>query len=527
MKKKFMALACAALVTTTCSFAACGGGEKYDPLNMDQIKIVVSNLGFGTDQFHAIAEAFENTHPGKTVVLEETILSSALISQLEAGSFIGDICMFNDDVLWKKWRSGIMSTLDDVVTATPDGESKTIEQKTDQTLIHAYQVSDGHYYSVPWINENSAYVYNETALDTLLGKGAWELPKTTEELFALCKRLKTAGGYGFVWNDAYFSTGIYPAQYSGAEAILHYNQGEYWNETTQTWELSDAENVQCLAQNEGHLRAMKIIEKIGKEYSHRYSRNMTFINAQAAWAGIPYADDSKLSAFMPNGDWTYNETKEYLDETGHVVGYMQVPVISDIVDTLSFYEHEDAPFYSLTAADKAVYDATLRQIVDYVDGDSETAPTYKGVAVADADIERVRVARSLINGKCQAQAFIPSNSNKKDLAKEFLVFMASDMAVRIYSQNTNGLSPYVSETTFDSLTFDSKFMNDVIDVISVTKKEVTLYSDVRTSGFYYPRTSYSQAFTGEKITAETLLARDLTYFKQQWNTILKNAGKVK
>ena len=31
----------------------------------------------------------------------------------------------------------------------------------------------------------------------------------------------------------------------------------------------------------------------------------------------------------------------------------------------------------------------------------------------------------------------------------------------------------------------------------------------------------------DKITAETLLARDLTYFKQQWNTILKNAGKVK
>lgn len=271
MNKKFIALTCAVLTTMTCSLTACGGKkDKYDPLDPDQIKIVVSDLGFGTDQFFAIAEAFENTHPGKKVVVEETILSSAQISQLEAGSFIGDICMFNDDVLWKKWRSGIMTTLDDVVSAIPDGEDKTIEQKTDQTLIHAYQVSDGHYYSVPWINENSAYVYNETALNTLLGENNWELPKTTEELFELCERVKTAGGYGFVWNSAYFNTGVYPAQYSGAEAIRHYNQGEYWDETSQAWKLSDAENVQCLAQNEGHLRAMKIIEKIGKEYSHQY-----------------------------------------------------------------------------------------------------------------------------------------------------------------------------------------------------------------------------------------------------------------
>ena len=526
MKKKFMALTCAAITAVSFSFTACGKqGEKYDPLDPDQIKIVVSNLGFGTDQFFAIAEAFENTHPGKTVVIEETILSSAQISQLEAGSFIGDICMFNDDVLWKKWRSGIMSKLDDVVTATPDGEEKTIEQKTDQTLIHSYKVSDGHYYSVPWINENSAYVYNETALNTLLGVDNWELPKTTQELFALCDRIKTAGGYGFVWNDAYFHTGVYPAQYSGAEAIMHYNQGDYWDETSQEWKLSDAQNVQCLSQNEGHLRAMKIIEKIGKEYSHKYCRNMTFIDAQASWAGIPYADDSKLSVFMPNGDWTYNETKDYLDDTGHVVGYMQCPVISDIVDTLSFYTHGDKPFYSLTNQEKATYDATLRAIIDYVDGDTQTAPTYNGVEVPEADIETVREARSLLTGKCQGQAFIPSNSDKKELAKEFLVFMASDMAVRLYSQKTNGLSPYVSETTFDEITFDSKFMNEVLDVISVTKKEITLYSDVRTSGFYYPRTSYSQAFTGEKLTAEALLARDLTYFKDQWTTILKNAGK--
>lgn len=523
MRKKFLAVTCAAILAF--SFSGCGKSEgKYDPLDPDQIKVIVSNLGFGTDQFYAIAEAFENTHPGKKVVMETTILSSAQISQLESGSFIGDVCMFNDDALWEKWRSGIMTNLDDVVAAVPDGEALSVGEKTDKTLIDSYRVSDGHYYSVPWINENFSYVYNKTALNTLLGEGTWALPKTTNELFTLCDRIKESGGYGFVWSDAYFGTGVHPSQYSGAEEIKHYNQGEYFDEASNEWKISDADNIQCLSQNEGHLRAMKILEKIGKEYSHQYCRNMTFINAQATWAGIPFSDDSKLSVFMPNGDWTYNETKDYLDETGHEVGFMQSPVISDIVDTLSFYEDGDTPFYSLSGAAAAAYDATLRSIIDYVDGDTENVPVYKGSRVSESDIKRVREARSLMSGKCQAQAFIPSNSDKKELAKEFLVFMASDMSVRLYSQKSNGFSPYVSKSTFNSISFESEFMKDVLRALSVTKKDITIYSDVRTSGFYYPKTSYAQAFVGEKSTAEELLEKDLAYFRQQWPTILKNAG---
>ncbi|MDY4895279.1 MAG: ABC transporter substrate-binding protein, partial [Candidatus Borkfalkiaceae bacterium] len=198
MKKKFLAVTYAAILAF--SFSGCGKSEeKYDPLDPDQIKVIVSDLGFGTDQFYAIAEAFENTHPGKKVVMETTILSSAQISQLESGSFIGDVCMFNDDALWKKWRSGIMTNLDDVVAAVPDGEALSVGEKTDKTLIDSYRVSDGHYYSVPWINENFSYVYNKTALNTLLGEGTWALPKTTNELFTLCDRIKESGGYGFVW----------------------------------------------------------------------------------------------------------------------------------------------------------------------------------------------------------------------------------------------------------------------------------------------------------------------------------------
>ena len=521
--KKTVALLCAAAMAF--SFASCGGNDTYDPLDPDQIKLVVSDLGFGTDQFYAIAEAFETTHPGKKVEVEETVLSSALISQLEAGSFVGDICMFNDDALWRKWRSGIMTPLDDVLSSVPDGETLTVEEKCDPALIEAYEVSDGHYYSVPWINENTGFVYNETALNILLGENQWELPKTTEELYDLCDRIKSAGGYGFVWNDAYIDTTIFEAQYNGREAFNNMRAGKYYDEESGEWVLSDAENLQCLSENTGYLRAMEQLEKIIGQYSHQYCRNMTFIYAQAAWAGIPYANDTKLSVFMPNGDWAYNETKDYFDETGHVPGFMKVPVVSDLVERLSLYEDGETPFSQLSEAKKAEYDRVLRAMIDYVDGDTQTPPTWKGNPISEEDMAIVREARSLLMGKSQAQAFIPSNSTKKELAKEFLVFMASDMAIQIYSQNTNGLSPYLDQEQYTSVSFDSKFMNEVTEVCSESQKAVYAYTDVKMSGYYLPHTtSYAQAFSGGNYTARGLWEADIAYYKANWNTILKNAG---
>lgn len=519
--KNLVAILCA--VSTLSSFAACSPkSDGYDPLNQDQIKIIVSDLGYGVEHINQIAKAFENTHPGKTVVVEDTVLSPQLIAQLEAGSFIGDICMFNDDVLWKKWRSGMMTTLNDVVAAIPDGEDKTVGEKT--VSIETYQMSNGNYYSLPWMNSVSSYAYNKTALDSLLGVGKWELPKTTSELWAMSDEIQAKGGYGFVWEGSYLggTFNAYMAQYNGTDTTLHYYEGEYFDESTQTWKLSDADNVQCVSMNTGYVRAAEQIEKMIKQYSHKYSRNMTYIQAQAAFAGIGYADDKKLSAFMPNGDWMYHETKDYFDETGHVPGFMRMPVISDIVETLELYQDGETAYADLSAEKKADYDTALRAIIDYVDGDTTTAPQYKGEDVSENDIQRIREARAVISGSGQDSMFIPNNSSKKDLAKEFMVFMASDMAVNIYSQYTNGLSPWVSETTFDAISFDAPFMKDVLSVVSVSTAFTKPHNEL---SLYFPKTtSFDQAFASGSYTAKTLVEADVKIYKEQWNTILKNAG---
>lgn len=300
MNKKHLIKKTACIISTVLlgsTLVGCGGNtpEGYDPLNQAEIKLVVSELGFGTEMYEKIAEAFENTHPGKNVVFETTVMSSALMTQLEAGGFIGDVCMFNDS-LAKVWRKDLLTELDDVVASVPDGEEKALGEKANKNLMDAYKVSNGHYYSIPWLNENKSFIYNKTALNTLLGAGNWAVPKTTEELFALCDRFQAAGGYGISWETSYIQDEIWTAQYEGRDAFTQQRvYGKYYDEASGEWKLSDAEKVQCISECTGYLRSLEIVSTIGTKYSHPYARNMDFAQAQANFVGFPYAD-SKIEA---------------------------------------------------------------------------------------------------------------------------------------------------------------------------------------------------------------------------------------
>lgn len=81
----------------------------------------------------------------------------------------------------------------------------------------------------------------------------------------------------------------------------------------------------------------------------------------------------------------------------HDPEFMQIPIISDIVETLELYEDGTTAYSTLSAAKKAAYDTALRAIIDYVDGDTETAPQYKGVAVSQNDIAKIRAAIAKYN----------------------------------------------------------------------------------------------------------------------------------
>lgn len=533
MKKvgKLATIALAAGMTfgVSLSAAGCSGvsGDQptYDPVSPDSIKVLVSELGFGIEWAKAIGKAFMDTHPGKTVTVEGTVMSSGLISQMEAGGNIGDVCMFNDDALWSQWRKGTMTILNDVVEAIPDGETASVHDKMNATLIDAYRMSTGNYYSVPWINENCAMVYNASSLDKIFGAGNWELPKTTEELWTMCEGIGSKG-YAFVWNTAYLGGDAWAIQYNGVDNDQKYNLGYYYDETDGNWKMS-SEDVQFAHQNVGMQRSFAAWEKIIKKYSHKYANNMTHINAQASWAGLPYAGDSKPSVFMPNGDWTYNETKKYINETKAVTGFMKYPVISSIVEKMDLYEDGTTLFDELPAAKREAYDEKLRTIVDYADKVLAGETAEKPSGISDHDIDIVVEARGIIAGKSQAQAFIPASSKKVELAKEFLVFMASDMAIDIFSDYTYGFSPYISNEKIREYTSEIPFMTDVKNVIlSSPVKNISVYRDIKTGGYYSAALGIS--FATDLAGAGGWLAayeKGIDIMEEKWSTILKDADK--
>jgi hypothetical protein len=101
---------------------------------------------------------------------------------------------------------------------------------------------------------------------------------------------------------------------------------------------------------------------------------------------------------------------------------MKTPVLSAVADKCSF-------------AEDANRDAILCEIIDYVDGKTQTQPAN----CTPADVEIVREARSIeyVTGNSNT-AYVTSYSNQIDSAKRFLRMMASDDGMKMFRDGTNG-----------------------------------------------------------------------------------------
>ena len=118
-----------------------------------------------------------------------------------------------------------------------------------------------------------------------------------------------------------------------------------------------------------------------------------------------------------------------------------MPIISSIVETMNLYTHTGKAYTALSAAEQAAYDETLASIIAAVDnGDDYTAAAAKIAGLTEADFNKVSTARRIVYGVENHEAYIPTYAKAKDIAKDFLVFMASDVACESFMDTTNGAS---------------------------------------------------------------------------------------
>ncbi len=545
MKKKILATVLAA--TSLCSCFAgvgCGGGEKKDP---NALQISVVNVGYGAKWATELAKAYSEK-TGTKVQVDDSYtggLDKGFIDELLSNATETDI-YFSRDSMFDYATSGttaagtyyecIMEDLTEFYTADNPYDDKTVAEKLDPDILRDITVQrDGKdkQYTVPWVSDILGILYNEK----IFNDNNLTVPKTTDQLVQLCFDIKKIDGLTpFVdsYSSSYFNVvqEHWMTQFEGCETMDKLWQG---------YGADGKRYMPSLLQYEGLLETYRVLYDLmnaENNFIHKDSKDLTFTAAQNY-----ILNSQKGVAMMPNGDWIQREMEDNYDADEIEIQMMKMPVISAINEKLSYYADGNTEYCNLDATKKAKYDKALTAIIDYVDGTTTDIPDeVEGLKIDAADITRVEEARNMVTGWSFGHiGYIPTYSNKKDVAKDFLHFMVSDEGLRIFTEATKGSTqPYAFDYLNDSST--SAVMNDFakgvykiftesnVRAYEISKDPIFAHGGL-TISYTWTETSIVTAFTQKKggknyYDAEGYFAYRYDYWKNKWDGVLSSAGLI-
>ena len=425
MKQKALLVATGLL---SLALTGCGGNSvNNDVEDTKNLKIMILNRGYGTTWLERIKENFEAKNEGVTVSIETADLADSITQSLKGGKSQNDYDLYFDVSeyqtaslvnTYSSYDGGLLN-LDDLYSSKIPGESLTYGEKMNATVKDELSL-DGHYYSTSWATSTLGIYYNETVLNNVLG--SFDVPVTSDELVVLGKKFVAKGNDNkyclFIKNLDCISRTLFLgwwAQYEGIENYGNFNSARYVDDATGKTYGND---VRIYTQ-QGRLKALEAIEpltradgdKLGYQYASSTQSSM-FKSIQS------FFYDSKQSyALYPCGDWLEQESGIGSSST---VKMMKLPVLSSIIENLPKSSIKD--------------DATLSKVVKAID---EGKTSYEGVD--PEDFAKIKEARSTSSSMANFHiAYIPAYANAKNLAKNFLLNMASDECIQIYKDNVKG-----------------------------------------------------------------------------------------
>lgn len=483
-------------------------GNPQQPAGTGTISIHYSAGGFDGDAMELISQDYKAL-TGVTVKWVPSYSTGEIQSLLTSQQEYNDIVMplLN---MYQAQDGHLLEDLTEVYNATCEGETQAIKDKMNQSLYDYSLADDGGRYILYGLNSVSAFCYNADTLDEAFGAGNWELPRTTNELLAMSKELAAKGYYAFsscaainyYWD---YAGVVWWAQYDGIEKYQNFYRGKYLNEATGEWEMGPQIN-----DSEGRKIALDTLSQflnMKNGYVHSYAKYMNFEEAQAAFLSNGYRDDEKKVAFMVNGDWLENEMFSWLISNPQNIGMMRMPVVSELAAKLPTIQTEEK----------------LSAVVAAVD---EGAASYEGVSAEDFDA--VRQARLMCYTATPNYPIgIPSYrpEEQKKLAKDFLVYLCSDRAQKIYAKSLQGLTmPYgyvpddsVSVSDFIRTKLDS-FGTDMIPVFPINASPMVYRGGLAE----FPGVGGaidSKMINGE--TSENILATSAQGLESNWENYMK------
>lgn len=419
MKKTIKSVARVLAVGTavTClssGFVACGATQDYS----NTLVISTMNKGYGMSWINALAEDF-TTKTGIEVKVFPSVLDGTIDTELNSGMSNADV-LFEEYPYWARVESSktvggktydtLVEDLTDIYKANIPGETETLEEKLGEYVTTEYNVGE-KYYHVPWIASMMGIVYNKK-----VWKDEWKIPRTTNELIALCDTIKASESgvnVPFIYSlkNTYWGSvyATWAAQYEGIYAVNQYNAGydSEGNRYQPTMVLYD-----------GFERALEVMEVLLKHengYMHENSIEYSFTDAQ-----VKFLEGDAV--MQPNGDWLQTEMSANFSKDEVDIAMMQTPIISCITEKCSVVKTEEL----------------LVQVIDYIDG-VQGATLPEGLTDNHADVKKIKEARFSVSSSLNYTASIPIYSTKKDYAKQFLQFMYSKQGIETFYESTNGL----------------------------------------------------------------------------------------
>lgn len=355
-----------------------------------QLRIKFFNGGYGDAWIKAMETKFEKDYPGVDVILtaskQENDFTQTIATTLEGSP--DDIYICHNIPYERLSVRNLVMNLDTLYNSVIYTDTKGTAATDDDTPIRFVDRIapsslnvvrfNGHYVAIPEIQGAGGIAYNKTLFD----KYGWTIPKTYEELGALCETIVKSGAKTddgqkitpFVWGGtvAYmWDSFVYDmwVQIAGIDEFNTFMKYE-------SKDLFDSSKYPALKQAWTYWYDLVVQHQ---EYSHADSMALTSEQANTAFA-------AGQAAMMPASCWTANECAQMLQAFGNEVGLMPTPFVKE--------------------------------------------------AKKDENGDPIRVAYDMAGKDCMV---IAQKGKNRQVAVEFFKWMSLEENARLFPENTNGL----------------------------------------------------------------------------------------
>ena len=541
MKKKLVKFL-AVMLALTVGFSAIACGDKGgDQIINDKntLNVKIRKAGTGTTYITALKEQFEKTFEEQGYKLN--ILSPR--EDLSATNVYRDIfsesgidVYFTSDVDAESAVAGDFGQTFADITADVyekpaikfDGTEESVTIKEKLSFLEMEEAFyDGKCYGLPYALSIGGLAVNKKVLTD----NGLELPRTSNEMLAAADKIMTNAkstdqfpfAFALTGNNYVHSTiNAWIAQYGGVE------------EYRKIWSFDNADGTTME-------KPYEVYEYDSLKYALEIVYNFYDYN-MAAW-GCATSDFSTVqgkimkgdATFYSVGDWMFNEEFERFSNYLNDVTFINTPVVSAL--GVKLFGEGTAYNMSETDADK-----TLSTIIKYADQNKlaeDIKPLVDEELGKDIDLNDVKTVcerRGIARINANPGLVISEKTEKKDLAKTFLRFCASEEAGKIVAKEARTASPYSYNKPVDSeyewinsanRVASNPYLTQIESKVKGTRKKnsVTLFPVM---GEYFASKIYEQSVTkydeslnlikGREVyvkAAEDALKAEYNYAKKQ------------